>query len=84
MASNGPAESEVTMADVEAGKSNEVRKISTDEPRDNKETMQNTSDGEVTPQAAPEDDLDPSLPLNWSTTKKFYNMAVPSIICLVV
>jgi hypothetical protein len=27
--------------------------------------------------------LDRTLPLNWSTRKKFFNMAVPSILCFV-
>jgi hypothetical protein len=26
---------------------------------------------------------DPTLPLNWSRSKKFFNMAVPSILCFV-
>lgn len=37
-----------------------------------------TSDG------AEVSELDSSLPLNWSGGKKFFNMAVPSILCFVV
>ena len=29
-------------------------------------------------------ELDRTLPLNWSTMKKFYNMGVPSLLCFVV
>jgi hypothetical protein len=29
-------------------------------------------------------ELDTSLPLNWSSRKKFFNMAIPSILCFVV
>lgn len=31
----------------------------------------------------PDVELDPALPLNWSTRKKFLNMGVPSILCFV-
>ena len=81
MASNDINKSEVTMADLEHGDG--VRKITSEDSRDKKETIQNPGYEKVTPQVV-EEDLDPSLPLNWSTTKKFYNMAIPSIICLVV
>ncbi|CAG8950181.1 hypothetical protein HYFRA_00008418 [Hymenoscyphus fraxineus] len=37
-----------------------------------------------TPKELPPAAMDPTLPLNWSTLKKFYNMGVPSLLCFVI
>lgn len=47
---------------------------------DEKKSMTDSPGGPV----EMEEVLDTSLPRNWSTKKKFYNMAVPAILCLVV
>jgi len=50
---------------------------------DSKKNQGNT-DGSTTTEILIDAQLDVSLPLNWSTKKKFFNMAVPSFICFVV
>jgi hypothetical protein len=51
-----------------------------------KKFKQDVSEGTVSTKAGSADDaaLDPTLPLNWSGQEKFFNMAVPSILCFVV
>lgn len=45
------------------------------------ETINDEEKGES--ETAPDEALDRSLPLNWPTRKKFFNMAVPSVLCFV-
>jgi len=52
-----------------------------------REQIQNTSSGSMASGGVPEDlvDLtDPSLPLNWSKPKKYFNLFVPGILTFVV
>lgn len=52
-----------------------------------REQIRNASNGSTASRGVPEDlvDLtDPSLPLNWSKPKKYFNLIVPAILTFVV
>jgi hypothetical protein len=48
------------------------------------EKLQGVRDESTTTKTRNDTEVDVSLPLNWSTKKKFLNMVVPSFICFVV
>jgi hypothetical protein len=48
-----------------------------------KQPQDTNSDAEKGKVNVQDEASDPTLPLNWSRSKKFFNMAVPSILCFV-
>lgn len=49
-----------------------------------KEELQRTTAGSTTTEKVEDVAVDTSMPLNWPTSKKVFNMAIPSILCFVV
>lgn len=83
MASEISSEAVLAVPDMQNEDSRDKRNSSNFE--DPKETAQQMADGSATPEETVADSqLDTSLPLNWSTRKKFFNIAVPSFISFVV
>lgn len=54
------------------------------EPAPTGPTPQDEADEKGVSPKKESDVLDPTLPLNWSARKKFFNMGIPSLLCLVV
>jgi len=80
--SSEPLPDAIQAADIETGP--RAEKPNSSHSGTSMEKNQRVMDGSTTTETSTDAQLDVSLPLNWSTKKKFLNMAVPSFICFVV
>ena len=78
---NGALLVETQQQDVEKGNSGRISQASTEKRAASPKESENTI---VAPGQPEYDPNDPTLPLNWSTSKKYFNTIVPAMLTFVV